>query len=593
MSQTNAPDRGPPGPAWEQGLNRFHDSLKDFLRDLPRSAQRFWVLVVAVGILVGVGAALLLELLSLLQHLAWGAGGEDFLAGVEATPPLRRFLLLVFAGALVSLVSLLVGQPLKGHGTAGIIESIWAKSGRMALPRALLRGLVSIVVVAFGAPLGREGALLSTGGASASALAYRFRTTPEQARLLVACGASAGMAAAYNVPIGAALFGLEVLLGSFALELFGPIVVACVTATLVTRVLVGDQPTYLIPEYALNTPREMLLCLPFGILLGLASALYVRGINLPSTLVERAPDWLAPYLPVVAMGAVGLAAWPLPQLLGNGYDVVNQALQGEVPLHLLVLLPFAKLLASSLCAGAGVPGGLFTPSLFYGALLGGALGWVAGELIPGAAPSGAYALLGMGAVLAGTTHAPVSAVLIIFELTGDYRIILPLMLSCVVAAAVARRLEPESLYTAVLRRRQVDIPMFATPEWMRAQGVRAYMDPDAPRVPPTAPFEEVVAELLDAPPGFDVYVTDSSGRLLGVIPLDSLKGHLPDYRRLKHMLARDVMRRDVRPLRDDISLAEAATRFGRTSLERLPVVDAQRHFLGTVSKGSLLRQGRF
>ncbi|WP_323383011.1 chloride channel protein [Myxococcus dinghuensis] len=571
---------------------RFHHSVGDFLRGLTAVEKRFWVLVVLVGLIAGLGAVALLKVLRFTQGAFWRSGSEDFLAGVAAAPSWRRVLIPVLGGALVTLLSLIVGQPLRGHGTAGIIESIWVRSGRLPLPRALLRGLVSILAVAMGAPLGREGALLSTGAASGSSLARVLRLGPGQARLLVACGASAGMASAYNVPVGAALFGLEVLLGSFALDLFGPIVVSCVVSTLVSRLLIADHPSYVIPDYALTHPRELVLALVLGAVMGVASALYVRGINVMSDLLDRAAGWLAPFLPLLAMTGVGLISLWLPQLLGNGYDAVNSALLGHTPLVLLLILPLAKLLMTSLCAGAGVPGGLFTPSLFYGALLGGAFGMLAERLLPGSAPSGAYALLGMGAVLAGTTHASVSAVLLIFELTGDYPLVLPLMLSAVVSAAISRRLEPESLYTSVLNRRNVRMPA-TIPHWLRQEGARALLKPIHQRVSPSAPFQEVVAVLLELRPGEDLYVTDDAGRYRGVLVLDDLKGHLPDHSLLQATIAEDIMDTAVKPITPELSLGEVAATFSETALERLPVVDGSRRLLGTISKGDLLRQGTF
>ncbi|MFE8601754.1 chloride channel protein [Archangium violaceum] len=563
-----------------------------FLRGLAGVEKRFWVLVVVVGLISGLGAVVLLRVLRVTQHLFWRSEVEGFLAGVVASPPWRRFLVPVLGGGLVSLMTLLVGQPLRGHGTAGIIESIWVKAGELSLPRALFRGFISIIAVALGAPLGREGALLQTGAASGSALARRLRLPSGQARLLVACGAAAGIASAYNVPIGGALFGLEVLLGSFALELFGPIVVSCVVATLVSRTLVADRPSYLIPHYVLTHPRELLLALLLGVLVGAASALYVRTINLLSDTLDKVPRRFQPLQPLVAMSLVGLAAIWLPELLGNGYDAVNAALLGKISLLLLAILPLAKLLATSMCAGAGVPGGLFTPSLFYGALLGGAFGHVAGMVWPGGAPSGAYALLGMVAVLAGTTHASVSAVLLIFEMTADYDLMLPLMLCAVISAAVSRRLEPESLYTSVLNRRNVRMPA-SVPPWLREEGTRALLKPVQRRVPPSAPFQEVVVLLLEQPPGTDLYVTDEQGRLLGTIILDDLKGHLPNHTLLEATVAADVMDTGVPIITPDHSLAEVARSFGKTALECLPVVDHERRLLGTVSKSDVLQRGQF
>lgn len=566
--------------------------LGGLFRGLAGVEKRFWGLVVVVGAISGLGAVVLMHVLRFTQHVFWRSEVEGFLAGVVASPSWRRFLVPVLGGALVSLMTLLVGRPLRGHGTAGIIESIWVKGGALPLPRALFRGFISIVAVALGAPLGREGALLQTGAASGSALAHRLRLPSGQARLLVACGAAAGIASAYNVPIGGALFGLEVLLGSFALELFGPIVVSCVVATFVSRALVADRPSYVIPHYELTHPRELVLALLLGVLVGAASAGYVRVINLLSDWLDEVPRRLQPFLPLLAMCLVGVAAIWLPELLGNGYDSVNAALLGNMPLLLLAILPLAKLLATSTCAGAGVPGGLFTPSLFFGALLGGAFGKGAEMLWPGGAPSGAYAMLGMVAVLGGTTHAAVSAVLLIFEMTADYDLMLPLMLCAVLSAAVSRWLEPESLYTSVLNRRNVRMPA-TVPQWLREEGTRSLLKPVLQRLPPSAPFQEVVVLLLEQPPGSDLYVTDEHGRLLGTIVLDALKGHLPDHTLLDATVAADVMDTGVPVITPNLSLAEVARRFGKTALERLPVVDRDRRLLGTVSKTDVLQRGQF
>jgi CIC family chloride channel protein len=290
---------------------------------------------------------------------------------------------------------------------------------------------------------------------------------------------------------------------------------------------------------------------------------------------------------------VGAAAIRWPPLLGNGFDTVHAALLGTLPLGLLAVLPFLKLLASALSAGSGVPGGLFTPSLFFGATLGGLAGELLAHVLGWTVPSGALALVGMAAVLAGTTHAAVSSVLIIFEMTGDYGVILPLMLSAAVAAATSRAIEPDSLYTAPLRRRGVALPELPQPSWLRAMPVSALVVPDSARVAPSTPFEEVLRRLLSLPPGHDLYVTSEEGELLGVIRLDALKGTISEGALLGMIVAADVADRTVEPLTTGMSLHEVAGRFGDVDLERLPVVDGSRRLVGTVSIRDMLARGRF
>ncbi len=569
----------------------FFRSLRDFLRVLPGAAQRFWVLVIATGALSGVGAGALLSLLRFVQQLAWPQA-ENFVGAVEASSPLRRVGIPLLAGLIVSVVALVSRMPLGGHGTARIIEAIWHRGRELALGRALARGLLSIGAVGMGASLGREGALVQTGAAAGSWLATRLGIEERQARVLVACGAASGIAAAYDVPIGGALFGLEVLLGSFALELLGPIVVSCVVATAVSRTIPGAHLEYVIPDYELLRPSELLIGLALAPFFGLASAVYVRVMGWVEVQLDRLPRWMQPLLPPLALGAVGVAAIRWPMLLGNGFDTVHEVLLGEIPLAALVALPALKLLATALCAGSGVPGGLFTPSLFYGATLGGVAGELIARVYPGV-PPGALALVGMAAVLAGTTHAAVSSVLIIFEMTGDYGVILPLMLTAAVAAATSRAIEPDSLYTAPLRRRGVSLPELPAPEWLRRTPVAALVVPDAVRVLPSTPFEEVLKKLLSLEPGHDLYVTSADGELLGIIRLDALKGTIGDGALLAMIVAADVVDRSVEPLTTAMTLAEVAGRFGDTDLERLPVVDGGRRLAGTVAMRDLLARGRF
>lgn len=587
-----SPGAAPPGEA-PSAPQVFHRGLREYLSQLPGVSQRFWILVVATGVVSGLGAVALLEILSFASALAWGRA-PTLLEGFLRASPARRVLVPALGGLLVTLAMLAYRRRLGGHGTAGIIEAVWVHEGRLPLGRALFRGVVSVVSVGLGASLGREGALVQTGAAAGSWLADRFGVTRGQARLLVVCGAASGIAAAYNVPIGGALFGLEVLLGSFALELFGPVVVSCVTATLIARAVAGDQPSYLIPEYQLMQPTELLAGAVLAPFIGAASALFVKVMGWVEVQLYRVPPGPARLLPPVGGLLVGLAALRWPQLLGNGYDTVKAALLGGVPLSLLLTLPFLKLAAAALCAGVGIPGGLFTPSLFFGALLGGGLGQLLQHAFPVlTAPPGAYALVGMAGALAGTTHAAVSAVIMAFELTGDYGVVLPLMLSATLAAATSRALERDSLYTAPLRRRGVRLPELPRPEWLKATPVATLLSPAAARCPPQAKFQDVVLELLALPAGQDLYVTAPDGRLLGTIALERLKGAIPDQALLSMIVAADVMDRSAVPLEASMTVAQAAARLAETEAERLPVVDDHRRLVGTIAKTDLLRRGRF
>lgn len=582
-------DRGLSGPELP---TRFYRRFRDYFRDLPRGARAFWAIVIATGCASGLVAAGFMRLLRFVQSLAWPPAAT-YLGAVEAADPLHRVIVPLIAGGIITALWLVTRQKLSGHGTPGVIESIWNRDGHLALPPAFLRDASSIVAVSMGASLGREGALIQTSAATGSWLARRFAVTADQTRLLVACGASAGIAAAYNVPIGASVFGLEVLLGSFALDLFGPIVVCCVSATLVSRILIEDHATYVIPHLTLMTARDFALVIVLGPILGAMAAIYNLGIDAIARALGRVRRPYAYAMPVVAMGALGAGAIWFPQLLGNGYDSVDRSLRGELPLTLLLVLPGLKFLATATCSAAGVPGGLFTPSLYVGALVGAALGAVAEWIAPGTAP-GAYALIGMGCILAGTTHAAVSSVLIVFELTGDYDVILPLMLGCVIAAHVSSWLARESIYTASLRRRNVILPEPARPDWLRRTTVEDIYERGGDTISPATPFTDLLIALLALPAGRDLYVVSADRRYAGTIVLDALKGNLPDRDHLAVAIAADVLDANILAVNPELPLSELAVRFASVPHDRLPVVDpASGALLGTVSKSELVRRARF
>jgi CIC family chloride channel protein len=571
----------------------FHDTVSGYLRALPPSTRRLWLLVPVTGALAGVGAVALVRLLHLVETLAWGPGAA-LLDQARHAGPLRRVGLPLVGGALLVVTGLLFRGASAGHGTSGIVEAIWARRGRVALMPALLAGVLAIVVVGLGASLGREGALIYCGAAVASFLGRRFRLRVDQQKLLVACGATAGIAAAYNTPLGGALFGLEVLLGGLSLELYGPLIVASVTATLVSRALLFDHPTFVIPDYRLHHPAELGAYVVVGLGVGALAGLFVRTVEASARAAQSAPPWLRRLLPLFGLGLVGVAGLAFPELYGNGYDAANLALEGALPLHLLFLLPLLKLVLSAACASFGAPGGLFTPSLFIGALGGGAVGALGHRLWPALIPeSGACALVGMGAILAGSTHATLAAALLLFELTGSYDLILPLLMACVLATAVSRRITAESIYTAPLKRRGVDLPRILQPAWMQHEGVRALVRRAVVRVPPDARLDEVLLAMVGLREGEALYVVDRDQRLRGAVDLAALREAIAEQPDLSLLIGADVMR-PASAVSIDASLWEVTRLALAAGAGDLPVVSPREdgRFVGVISIPEVLAAAR-
>jgi H+/Cl- antiporter ClcA len=311
--------------------------------------------------------------------------------------------------------------------------------------RTLGSALLSVLLVGMGASLGREGAPKQAGAVVANSLSDRTGLSDEQRKLLVACGAGAGMAAAYGVPLGGALFALEVLRGVLALRLILPALLASAIATGVSWLALPDAPTYLIPAYS-SSPSVFLWALLAGPIAGVVSVAYVRLIAWADR--NKPTGWRRLVAPTLALGLIGWVSIAFPQILGNGKDIAQLAFTNQVTPLLLLALLFLKPTATAMCLGSGVPGGLFTPSLALGALLGGVLGAAWGWLWPGV-PPGLFAVIGSAAVLAATTHGPISAVVLTMELTGrDRSFILPLLLAVGTATVVARSIDRRSIYDA-------------------------------------------------------------------------------------------------------------------------------------------------
>jgi len=415
-------------------------------------AARFWLAVVLIGAGTGVSAVALTMLLQAVQHLLWPGSDSSLLDAAAQAGAWRHIGVLLGAGVLTGIGQLVLVRLSSGNGI-DITEAIWFSAGRLPAIRTLGSAMLSVIVVGMGVSLGREGAPKQVGAVIANAVSDRGRLSDEQRRLLVACGAGAGMAAAYGVPLGGALFALEVLRGALSLRMVLPALLTALIATAVSWMVLPDAPTYQIPAY-LNSTSATVWALLAGPVAGVVSVFYVRMIAFADR--NKPKGWRRLLAPSLALGALGVVSIGFPQLLGNGKDIAQLAFLGQVAPALLLSLLFLKPLATALSLGCGAPGGLFTPSLALGALLGGILGQAWSWLWPGV-PPGLFAVIGATAVLAATTQGPISAVVLIMELTGrDRSFVVPLLLAVVTATLVARSIEPRSIYEARLSEEQVE-----------------------------------------------------------------------------------------------------------------------------------------
>lgn len=552
------------------------------------SENTLLLLIPVVGVVVGFSSLGIAHLIALLQGLMWG-DQHDLLGAVLDSPLWVRIVIPASGGLIIGLLGLLLKVRMQGHGTAGIVQALALQNGVVSLRKEYPGTATGMLTVACGGSLGREGPMVEFGVALSSWLGRRFALESQELRILVCSAAAAGLAAAYNAPIGASIFALEVLIGSLALEVFGPVVVASVIATLISRSAMGELPRFVIPEYELVSGFELGGYLVLGVLGGVFAVGVIRGISLCEDGFARLKVPAA-LKPMIGFGLLGVMGCWLPYVYGNGYETVNLALHEQLPLTLLIVLPFAKLLATALTRGSGGAGGMFTPTLMMGALLGGAFGTLVHHWFPAhTAGPGAYALVGMAAVLSGTTHAPITAIMMIFEQTDSYQIILPLMFVSIISHATARLLKRESLQVESLRRRGVELPRGPEGGVMQSLRVSNIMHREVEAVKLSDGFQSIVESFLNNRFNF-MYVVDDAGRFVGAIPLHEIKEMLKDAAALDMVIAHDLVDRDFLFVTPDDTLAHTMERFWEQNSERLPVVDdiESRQLVGWISKRDLI-----
>jgi CIC family chloride channel protein len=409
-------------------------------------SPRFWTLLIGLGVITGLAAAGFVELLRLVERLSYGGHHASLLQAVDAAPPGRRVVVLLIASVVVITGLRLLGRA--ATGATEVTEAIWFRSGQVAFLQSLCRGVLSIVTVAMGVSLGREGAPQLAGAAFASRASDWAKLPVWQRRLLVASGAGAGFGAVYNVPLGGSLFAVEVMLGTLALPLVLPALLTSLTATATAWIFLGTNPIYHVAADRFR-PSQLVFALVMGPIIGLAGTGWTRLITYVN---QHRPQgrgrWLAP---VVVFGALGLLALQYPQLLGNGHGIVQLGLSGNLGLGLLVVLLILKPIVTAACMTTGSPGGLFTPTFAVGVLLASVAANLWGHVWPGAVP-GTYALVGGGAFLAASMQAPLSGTVLVLELTRHFdALMVPTLLAVVMATVLSRKLGARSIYSARLK----------------------------------------------------------------------------------------------------------------------------------------------
>jgi len=548
-----------------QSLRRFDAGMKQF------DHTYMVVLAVVIGLGGGLFAVAFRKFIHFAQVAFWQR--PDFTLATIRTHPWWWIVLAPAAGGLiVGLIVYFFAREAKGHGVPEVIEAVMLRGGRIRPRVVVAKMIASGICIGSGGSVGREGPIVQIGSSLGSSLGQWLRLGERRMRTLVGCGAAAGIAGTFNAPIAGALFAVEIILGDFALYQLSPIVVSSVSATVVCHHFLGNSPAFVVPAYALANPLELLVYAFLGLVAGLVALAFIRALYGMEDLFDGLPCH-AILKPILGGALIGVMALWRPEIFGVGYETIGEALQGQWVWHTLVILAVFKILAVSLTLGSGGSGGIFAPSLFIGAMLGGAVGHTVHFLWPTAtATPGAYALVGMGALVAATTHAPITAIMIIFELTNDYKIILPLMICSVIATLLATRLMDASIYTLKLIRRGIDVHKGQSLNVLRHLKITEVMREPTMMVGPGEPLTRLLSAFMDDP-GSSIFVVNSDRHLLGIITMNDLRPLMTESSALESLvIAHDIMRTRGFPVLDlDHSLDDVMRRMSHYRFE-VPVL---------------------
>jgi CIC family chloride channel protein len=524
----------------------------------------------------------------------------DMKSIVEEAPWFVVLLVPALGGLAVGIIVHHVSPESKGHGVGEVIESVAVHGGRIPTSVGIFKSLTAAITIGSGGSVGREGPVVQVGSAVGSAMGRHLEFTRGNVIVLVGAGAAAGIASSFNAPIAGAMFALEIILLDFRVTAFTPIVLASVTSVLTAQSLIGEVQEIVRPAYELVSPLEILPYALLGVAAGGVGHLYIRAMegveavfdgsagHAVARFLGRLPAQVKPGLGGLMLGVIGLV---VPRALGTGYETMNAALIGQLGLATLLMVLFGKIAATSLTLGSGGSGGSFFPAMFLGAMLGGAFGSVVHLVFPDAtASAGAYALVGMGAVVAGATLAPLTGIVMMFELTGNYQIILPLMVTCVIASTMVHRTMGDSMYTLKLRRRGVLLRAHREQVVLRSLHVSQAMTTGVVSVQENTRFRDLMSVLTST-----TYATfpvlDAAGHLTGLLSVDDVRSVLYEEGLSDLVVAKELSRPPAATVFEDDDLETALQKFGQGDVHLLPVVakDDARRLVGVLSRRDVLR----
>lgn len=546
------------------------------------------VLAVFVGLAGGFGAVGFRHLINFFQLLAYGSDG-NLLDLVKSIPWYIRILIPTLGGLVVGPMVYSLAREAKGHGVPEVMEAVALKSGLIRKRLVIIKSLASAICIGTGGSVGREGPIVQIGSAIGSTIGQILKVSADRMRTLVGCGAAAGIAATFNAPIAGSMFALEIILGDFGLATFSPIVISSVIATAVSRHFLGDAPAFIVPGYELVSAWEFPIYVTLGLFCALVAVTFTKTLYRMEDIFNglKFPEYLKAAGGGVILGAISLI---FPQILGVGYGAIDLSLVQAYAWWLMLILVLCKIFATSITIGSGGSGGIFAPSLFIGAMAGGFFGTVVHNLFPSVTASpGAYGIVGMGAVVSATTHGPLTALLMLFEMTGDYKIILPLMITCIISNMVGRQFLKESIYTLKLVRRGINLEEGKEVNVLKSIKVSEVMNTEVETITEALGVEKL-AEIISKSKYNSFPVVSDGNKLTGILSFYDYNEAIFDENLRGLVVAKDIATSDVVTISMDDNLYNALEKITFKDFSILPVVstDAPTQLMGVLTRRDIM-----
>ena len=547
------------------------------------------LLAAVIGFLAGVASTLFRRLIEFFGVI-FSADSLTVIGITGSSIPFLLPLMPMIGGIITGVICHFFPDAVKENGVHRVMHAVAMKAGKIRKRTLLTCSTTSALTIGSGGSAGREGPTVQIGSAVGSALGNLFHLSHERIQVLVGCGAAAGIAASFNAPLAGVLFALEIILSNFTIHTFSPIVVASVIGTATGRAMEGNEITFNVPVHELVSYSEIIFYLFLGLLCGVVSKLFTYSYFKACDIFDKKVHLPKPLKPALGGLIVGFISISFPAILGNGYDFMEKALNGELFWGLAFALIFLKIISTSATLGSGGLGGVFAPSLFIGAMLGSTYGTLVHAINPSftASPE-TYALVGMGAVAGAVMQAPLTNILMLFELTNDYTIILPIMITCIVSAYTFRAFDKNSIYIQKLLKEGINIKYGREVSILNSIKVNDVLSKDVTTIPEGMPFRKIL-ETISYSKNFYFPVVDSQGEMSGILSFHMIREMIFEEELGDLIVANDLKVKSVMTLTPENNLNQAMEMFAKLDVEQLPVVhrDDLKRVIGMVNRGEVV-----